>query len=84
MKSHLINVCQLFCLCSINVLMLSAELTAQESSYDKVLKEVNNVRTEYEKNIGRKIPSMNVLIQTPADYIFVSSVPEGNIGKSIA
>ena len=78
MKSHLINVCQLFCLCSITVLMLSAKLTAQESNYDKVLKEVNGVRTEYEKNIGRKIPSLNVLIQTPADYIFVSSVPDGN------
>lgn len=35
-----------------------------------------NVRTEYEKLIKRTIPSLNILIQTPDDFIFVSSGSE--------
>ena len=77
MKSHLFNIRKLFYFCFLSALLISADLYAQGSNYDKVLKGVNNARTEYENNIGRKIPSLNVLIQTPSDYIFVSSVPDG-------
>ncbi len=77
MKSHLINIRQLFYLYFLTALLLSSDLKAQESNYDKVLKGVNEARAEYENNIGRKIPSLNVLIQTPSDFIFVSSVPDG-------
>lgn len=77
MKSHFFNIRKLFYFCFLSALLISADLYAQESNYDKVLKEVNNARTEYENNIGRKIPSLNVLIQTPSDHIFVSSVPDG-------
>lgn len=54
-------------------------LNAQDLKQEKVKKAVDDVRNEYEKNISRKIPSLNVLIQTPAEKIFVSSVSEGKI-----
>ncbi|MEO8209391.1 MAG: serine hydrolase domain-containing protein [bacterium] len=48
-------------------------LSAQISNTDKVKSAVDSVRMEYEKVIGRTIPSLNILIQTPSDHIFVSS-----------
>lgn len=66
-----------FCLSIILMIFLSCNLYSQDQNYLKVKKAVDDVRTEYEKNINRKIPSLNILIQTPSDNIFVSSVPEG-------
>ncbi|HMS34358.1 MAG TPA: serine hydrolase domain-containing protein [Ignavibacteria bacterium] len=66
------------CLAILSIILLSCNLYSQDQNYLKVKKALDDVRSEYEKNISRKIPSLNVLIQTPADYIFVSSVPAGN------
>lgn len=38
---------------------------------------VDNVRTDLEKSLGNSVPSMNVLIQTPTQTYFASSVPAG-------
>jgi D-alanyl-D-alanine carboxypeptidase len=59
------------------MISLSCNLFSQDQNYLKVKKAVDDVRAEYEKNINRKIPSLNVLIQTSSDNIFVSSVPAG-------
>jgi D-alanyl-D-alanine carboxypeptidase len=39
---------------------------------------VDSVRTALEKNLKNAVPSLNVLIQTPTQKIFVSSVAAGN------
>lgn len=44
----------------------------------KVQKAVDSVRTALEKDLGNAVPSLNVLIQTSTQKIFVSSVPAGN------
>ncbi len=49
------------------------------TKYDRVKKAIDSVRTEYEKITNRVCPSINILIHTPDDYIFVSSVPDGGI-----
>ena len=38
---------------------------------------VDNARTNLEKSLGNSVPSMNVLIQTPTQTYFASSVPTG-------
>ncbi len=61
------------------IIFFAGIMNAQDQNQEKVKKAVDDVRNEYEKNINRKIPSLNVLIQTPAEKIFVSSVSEGKI-----
>jgi len=48
-----------------------------ESPSRKVQEAVDKVRTDLEKSLGNSVPSLNVLIQTPSQRIFVSSVPAG-------
>ena len=43
----------------------------------QVQKAVDSVRIALEKSLGNSVPSLNVLIQTPTQRIFVSSVPTG-------
>lgn len=50
---------------------------SQSSNYEKVYNAVDSIRKEYEKFTNRKCPSINILIHTPGDYIFVSAVSEG-------
>ncbi|GAA4471072.1 hypothetical protein GCM10023189_60900 [Nibrella saemangeumensis] len=38
---------------------------------------IDKVRADLEANLKNQVPSLNVLIQTPAERIFVSSVPAG-------
>ncbi|MBD2757260.1 hypothetical protein [Spirosoma validum] len=47
------------------------------SSSRKVQEAVDKVRADLENSLGNKVPSLNVLIQTPTEKIFVSSVPSG-------
>src|SRR6187455_989668 len=69
-----------FILCvSVLVLICCQGLFAQVDNTTKVRASVDSVRLAYERVSGRKIPSLNVLIQTPVDYIFVSSVPDGGV-----
>ncbi len=77
MKTPVLKFSRSFYLCAMSILILSGKLSAQDINSDKVQNAVNSVRSGYEKKINRKIPSLNVLIQTPSDYIFVSSVPDG-------
>jgi D-alanyl-D-alanine carboxypeptidase len=60
-------------------LFISCESTVQTSNtnYDKILKVVDSVRTALQTTVGKTIPSLNVLITTPTDEIFVSAVPQG-------
>ena len=44
-------------------------------NYNKVYKAVDSVRHALEIASGKLIPSLNVLIQTPSDIIFVSTIP---------
>ena len=43
----------------------------------KVQKAVDSVRTTLETDLGNTVPSLNVLIQTPTQTYFASSVPAG-------
>lgn len=43
----------------------------------QVQKAVDSVRIALEKSLGNSVPSLNVLIQTPTQKIFASSVPAG-------
>ena len=43
----------------------------------RVQEAVDNVRTDLEKSLGNSVPSMNVLVQTPTQTYFVSSVAAG-------
>jgi D-alanyl-D-alanine carboxypeptidase len=47
------------------------------SSNRKVKEAVDKVRTDLEKELSNSVPSMNVLIQTPTQTYFVSSVAAG-------
>ena len=78
MATLLLNIKQSLFLFIALVLFFSGILNAQDQYHEKVKKAIDDVRIEYEKKIGRKIPSLNVIIQTPNVYEFVSSVPEGN------
>ncbi len=49
----------------------------RDSSSQKVQEAVNNVRADLEKSLGNQVPSLNVLIQTPTQTYFVSSVAAG-------
>ena len=48
-----------------------------EGNRQNVQKAVDAVRTQLEAKIGKTVPSMNVLIQTAGETVFVSSVPAG-------
>ncbi|MDQ3020548.1 MAG: beta-lactamase family protein [Bacteroidota bacterium] len=63
----------IFFLITTLIISFSYQLSAQDKKTDNVRSAVDNVRMEYEKIIGRTIPSLNILIQTPSDHIFVSS-----------
>ncbi len=47
------------------------------TKYDRIMKAIDSVRIAYDKVTNRICPSINILIHTPDDYVFVSSVPEG-------
>lgn len=49
-----------------------------DSSSRKVQEAVDKVRAALEKDLQNQVPSLNVLIQTPTEKIFASSVPAGN------
>jgi len=61
-------------------LLISCENTASSDTgtNEKVLKAVDSVRLALEQKIAKTVPSLNVLIQTPTEIIFVSSVPENS------
>jgi len=49
---------------------------AQNAKYDKIKSGLDSVRIKYEKVVKRTCPSLSVLIHTPEDNIFASSVAE--------
>jgi D-alanyl-D-alanine carboxypeptidase len=54
-------------------------INAQQTKVEKIQTVVDSIRIEYEKAVKNKIPSLNVLIHTPDEYIFVSSIAPGEI-----
>jgi len=50
---------------------------AQQTKVQKIQHVLDSIRIEYENAAKNKIPSLNVLIHTPEDYIFVSSTAPG-------
>ncbi|MEP7146135.1 MAG: serine hydrolase, partial [bacterium] len=78
MISSLYKLNKVFLICPIYIFLFCCQLTAQNENSVKVKSAVDKVRIDYEKIIQRKIPSLNVLIQTPEENIFVSSVPDGS------
>ncbi|HMQ69201.1 MAG TPA: serine hydrolase domain-containing protein, partial [Ignavibacteria bacterium] len=60
-------------------LSLNSGKTFSQSKTEKVKSAVDSIRTEYEKVINRKIHSLNILIHTPDDVIFVSSTDDDGI-----
>ena len=63
---------------AIIILFISVYVYAQTNAkYDKVKSAVDSVRAAYGNVTKRKSPSLNILIHTPEDNIFVSSVGEG-------
>jgi len=47
-----------------------------EDNQQKVQDAVDSVRSSLESQLGNTVPSLNLIIQTPDDVIFVSSVPD--------
>ncbi|MBM4158810.1 MAG: beta-lactamase family protein [Ignavibacteria bacterium] len=45
-------------------------------NYEKVKNAVDSIRKNLEVQLDKKVPSLNLFIHTPSDYIFVSSVSE--------
>jgi len=62
------------------ILTLNPGIVFSQSKTEKVRSAIDSVRTEYEKVINRKVHSVNILIHTPEDYIFVSSSDAGETG----
>jgi len=54
-------------------------VNAQQTKVEKIQTVVDSIRIEYEKAVKNKVPSLNVLIHTPDEYIFVSSIAPGEI-----
>ncbi|QJW89471.1 beta-lactamase family protein [Spirosoma taeanense] len=50
----------------------------RDTNTQKVQQAVNQVRADLEASLQHQVPSLNVLIQTPTEKIFASSVPPGN------
>jgi D-alanyl-D-alanine carboxypeptidase len=63
------------------ILFLSCEENAAPESrsvyYEKVRLAVDSVRRSLESQINKNVPSLNLLIHTPGEYIFVSTVHSG-------
>jgi D-alanyl-D-alanine carboxypeptidase len=57
-------------------LFAGTDLTPPETDQIRVRNAVDSVRRDLEKKLGNPVPSLNVLIQTPREEIFVSSVHE--------
>jgi len=60
-------------------LFFSCDNSVSTTNYytnEKVYKAVDSVRSALEQKISKTIPSLSVLIQTPTEMIFVSSVPQ--------
>ncbi len=49
------------------------------ASYKKVFRVVDSLRQALQTSSGKVIPSLNVLINTPTEEIFVSSVPQNGV-----
>ena len=52
-------------------------IAQNNSKQEKIQNVIDSVRLVYEKVSGKPCPSLNILIHTPDDVIFVSSVPKG-------
>ncbi|MEO6695690.1 MAG: serine hydrolase domain-containing protein [Ignavibacteria bacterium] len=66
--------------CIIILLILCSTVypvNAQHTKVQKIQHVLDSIRIEYENAAKNKIPSLNVLIHTPSDYIFVSSNAPG-------
>ncbi len=60
------------------LLLLSSNMYAQDNSkYERIKVALDSVRSSYEKITNRSCPSINILIHTPVDYIFVSFAADG-------
>jgi D-alanyl-D-alanine carboxypeptidase len=49
------------------------------ANYKKVFRVVDSIRQALQTSSGKVIPSLNVLINTPTEEIFVSSVPQNGV-----
>lgn len=52
-------------------------LTPGSENYLKIKRVMDSVRVALEDTLNKTVPSLNILVHTPNDYIFVSSVPSG-------
>lgn len=59
-------------------IQLNHQISAQTNS-GRVKSAIDEVRREYENLVKRPVPSLSILIHTPAEVIFESSVPENNL-----
>jgi D-alanyl-D-alanine carboxypeptidase len=55
----------------------STTVGSQSTYYEQVMHAVDSVRVSLESQINRTVPSLNLLIHTPTEYIFVSTVHSG-------
>lgn len=59
------------------LISISVNVNSQVTKQERIQNAIDSVRMKYEKAIKRTIPSLSILIHTPEDYIFVSSVASG-------
>lgn len=65
---------------SIAILTLGCKKeTIESENYKKVFNVVDSLRQALEITSGKRIPSLNILITTPTEEIFVSSVPDNEV-----
>jgi D-alanyl-D-alanine carboxypeptidase len=55
----------------------STPVESQSVYYEQIKQAVDSVRVSLETQLNRTVPSLNLLIHTPAEYIFVSTVHSG-------
>src|SRR3954470_17264036 len=61
-----------------NIFSFSKTNSPASDDTEKVQSAVDSVRSALSRSLGIDYPSLNVLIQTPTQKIFVSSVASGN------
>ncbi|MFI5134261.1 MAG: serine hydrolase domain-containing protein [Chitinophagales bacterium] len=66
--------------CALSLLFIfsCSQQVQQTNDQQKVQNAVDSVRLALAKDLGRPVPSINVLIQTSSEKLFVSSVDSGN------
>ncbi|MFA5012770.1 MAG: serine hydrolase domain-containing protein [Ignavibacteria bacterium] len=77
MKKYAVNISLFFLLFYIFNLFSNISAQDKKANKEEALRLVDSVRNVLQEISGKYIPSINIMVTTPEDEIFVSSVPTG-------